>query len=188
VEENPHGGEFLMGVRNGKEIYRSLDPQGARELKRNAEETLREGIPNQRKFLEVQEGCNAQASDIYPVLRDSNSLMSREIETYLQRIPFLKLIPDIKIWMGHAITQRDRYMAAKNGKTENQAQRRITQAVRTKVAPVIPRSRGVITTPRGADVDQALKTLKEKGDADAAEKWLEAKWAKPARSNIERVQ
>lgn len=184
---NPNGGDFPLYKKNGEDVYKNLDTEGTVDLKLKAERTRDKGIPMKQKFLEEQKAWDAQADEIYPQLKDRNSLMSRQIDEYLRQIPVLRLVPDIRIWMGHALTRRNEYFAEQQGKARKETRERITQSVRQKVAPIIPRSRGSIIPRSGADLDKALETLKQKGDADAAERWLEAKWAKP-QSKIERVQ
>lgn len=177
--ENPTGGEYVLGKdKEGNEITQFVeDAKGVTSLRMKADDILREGIPERKKFLEKRKEANGVAAEIYPDLRNPKSDLSLEATQLLRSLPALQAVPDIMIWLAHAITGRNLYLA-KNGKgkttKQSETASRIVKSVKTVVAPKMPATRGMV--PRsGAHLDKAKKDLEEKGDAESAERYLEAK-------------
>lgn len=175
--KNPNGGEAVVGKdpKTGEDITKYLSDEEAVSLKLAAEATLRDGIPNRRNFLAARNEADHIAKQIYPDLADANSPVTRFVNDTLRALPALQLVPDIKIWLGHALRGFVQFNAERNGKGKNDVQKKIVQSATTKKAPTLAKTRGFIPRVSDADLDKATKDLQTKGDAEAAEKWLEAK-------------
>lgn len=199
AEENRQGGDFVYGKDGNEELSRELSAKEVTGLKLAAEATLRD-MPLRRsyveKFSEAKARAEAAVSESYPNLSDPNSDEAKEVEYYLRTVPALRQIPDIKLWLGHALRGRSEWLAERNGKSkaksDNGKADRIAKSVQEtrKVAPVIPKSRGVITRGnRTAEVDKATESLERRGTQDDGVAWLEARGiGGGSKSTIERVE
>lgn len=185
-EHNRNGGTAKIG---DDEV--ELDSDQVIDLKLGCEKTLREGIPNRRQYIQNRLQMDAKAVEIYPELRDPTSVFRQESDDILRAFPILQKLPDVRIWIGHAIAGRNAYLAKANGKTKGKqsSTSRIVKSAKTKVAPTTAKTRGFV--PRGSSVDKetARKDLQQKGDADSAEKYLEKLGVGGGRSTkFERVE
>jgi len=178
AERNRGGGEcpiFGKKDKDGNPVTQELDEEGVTNLKLGCEKVLRDGIPNRGQYLEQYEEYNSQAVEIYPELKDGNSAFYKEAAGLMAALRQGFIPPDVWIWIGHAIKAKNEYLASHNGSGKADATKKIVKSAKTKVAPTATKTRGFVPRVARADLDKADKTLKEKGDADSAERWLEAK-------------
>jgi hypothetical protein len=92
--------------------------------------------------------------------------------TFLRNMPELQRDPECWLWISRAI--RGWQLEANSRKASPQASaQKILRAKTQSKAPVTPTPRGMVRKATNADFDTAKKQLAERGDEDAALKYLE---------------
>lgn len=149
------------------------------EMKLDAENALRKLIPARRQYLTARTQMDSAAKQIYEPFQDPSSQWSQEAAAILKIVPELERVPDVMVWIGHALHRRDEFVSSmakdNNGQSvpaNNDAQR-IVDNTRHAKAPSVPADRGFTMT-RDADVEGARKRMKSEGGDEATEDFIAA--------------
>jgi hypothetical protein len=181
AERNRGGAWDVKTGRNpdGSDKTEDFSEQQITDMKLDAENALRKLIPQRRNYLAQRTQMDSAAKQIYEPLQDPNSQWSQEAAAILRIVPELERVPDVLVWIGHALHRRDEFVASlakDNGgnlaPVNNDAQR-IVENTRTAKAPSVPADRGFTQT-RDADVETARKRMKAGGGEEATEDFIAA--------------
>jgi hypothetical protein len=181
AERNRGGAWDVTTGRNadGSPKQEDFTEQQITDMKLDAENALRKLIPQRRQYLTARTQMDSAAKQVYPELEDPQSQWSQEAAAILRIVPELERVPDVLVWIGHALHRRDEFVASmakdNNGATlpANNDARRIVDNVRQAKAPSVPADRGFTTT-RDADVETARKRMKADGGEEATEDFIAA--------------
>jgi hypothetical protein len=184
--------EFAERNRGGAwDVPTGRNPDGSRktedfsekqitEMKLDAENALRKLIPQRRNYLAQRTQMDSAAKQIYEPLQDPNSQWSQEAAAILRIVPELERVPDVLVWIGHALHRRDEFVASlpkdnngANGAAPNNDAQRIVENAKQRSAPSVPANRGFTQT-RDADVETARKRMKSEGGDEATEDFIAA--------------
>jgi hypothetical protein len=207
LDENPTLDEIDVIVgkdKNGEPITESFTRKALVTMRENAEYALSDLIPQREKILAARDQADTLALRIYPQFaeNDGDNEWSGFVRDTLAQIPALAKIPDIAIWLGHAIVGRAATLErlekqyGKNGDRVADsipgAAREIVSAAsrKFKVAPQVSTGRVPSQTlpRRGADVESARKSMKARpGDDDAMEAFIDAKLFRTPKRGYEKV-
>jgi hypothetical protein len=183
AEENRDGAfDVLVGKdAKGNEIRRDFSAKDIVKLRVTAERALRKDVPQRRQYLAARSQMDAEALKVYPQFKDRNSPWSQEASMLLQTVPELERVPDVLVWIGHALRGRDAFVkeleARKNGEPPEKVEadaKRIMSARRTPKAPSIPSDRGFSQRPGADNVEAAKQRLEKQGGDEAMEDYIGA--------------
>ncbi len=192
----PNGVEGVVTGKNpdGSDKTESFDAEQIADMRYKADKALRKDIPNRQKLLEQRDQLivatqrsEADALGKYPEFKDPENPMRKEAVELFRANPNLGAVlgPDALLWMARALKGKSLESNGTNG-SENDSVNRITQAARTKIAPITTKTRSMPER-KGADVAGAKKQLEEKGTMDAAEALVGALLA-PRRGTAKKVE
>ena len=196
AEKNRDGAEgVLIGTaKDGAEIRRDLTPDEVAEMRYKADKALRKDLPLRRAFLSQRYDQDRKAIEAYPDLAKADTDLCQNVVGTLQRIPQLESVvgPDVAIWIADAFAGRAARLSkngnGSNGKTPSTASV-IAKSAQTRIAPT--KTSRSIPERKGTDLAAAKKRLEDEGTQEAADAYLEAKWAsrssggaKPVASSI----
>jgi hypothetical protein len=203
LDENPNSDQIEVVVgknKDGEPVTESFSRRKLSDMKLNAEHALNNLIPQRGKLLAAREQMDAIAGQVYPEFtqHEGNNEWSRFVQQTLAQIPQLAQIPDIAIWLGHALMGRQVTLERlqkeynKNGARGDLSPvaKKILSAPKIATAPAIATRRVPSSTlpRRGADVEAARKTMKARpGDDDAMEAFIDAKLFRGASRGYEKV-
>ena len=180
AERNRGGAWDVTTGRNpdGSRKTESFSAEQITDMKLDAENALRKLIPARRNYLTARTQMDSAAKQIYEPLQDPNSQWSQEAAAILRIVPELERVPDVLVWIGHALHRRDEFVASlpkdNNGAAEpNNDAQRIVENAKQRTAPSVPANRGFTQT-RDADVETARKRMKAGGGEEATEDFIGA--------------
>jgi hypothetical protein len=181
AELNRNGAYDVVTGRNpdGSEKREDFTEEEITKMKLSAERALRHLIPERRQYLAARAQMDSAAKAIYPPLQDPSSQWSREAAEILKVVPELERIPDVLVWLGHALYRRDEFVASLPQDTgapqRDQANdaKRIVENSRTQRAPSVPVDRG-FSQRRDADVEAARKTMRSEKTDESMEDYIGA--------------
>ena len=160
---NPDGGTFQD--ENGEEHV--IDMDRAREIALTVRRDLRDNIPTRREDLRQRQQITAQATEIFPWMKDQNSPEFTEVATSLARSPRLKRFYDefnqAPLFMGYVM----------EGIRSVQARSKKAPATRAPAVPT-PSTRST-TQPKSSkrNSNALLERAKATGDRGAVTDYLE---------------
>ena len=204
LDENPSAEfvEVIVGKdKDGQPITEDVPRKKLVNMKIAAEHALTVLIPQKEKLLAAREQADALAVRVYPQFaeNDGDNEWAGFVRQVLAEVPALTRVPDIAMWIGHALegrrvtVERLKQERAQNGQTGAEippVARRILSTPRMKSAPPTTARRVPSQTlpRRGADVEAARKTMKARpGDNDAMEAFIDAKLFRGASRGYEKV-
>lgn len=177
AELNPDGADDVpVKQQDGTEKRLNFTREQLVDMKLDAEDMLRNGIPQRRTYLAKRQRNDLETLEIYPELKDEKSGWVALGQQFLTTVPELQRDPEVWRWIARAIRGYQVEMALKDGKgapSKNGASA-VAAAKRQTKAPIVPKTRGLSRRRPGGDVDTALTELKTKGDAESGEKYLES--------------
>lgn len=183
AEENRDGAyDVTIGKdAKGNDIKRDFSPSEVTKLRLTAERALRREVPQRRQYLAARSQMDAQAVKVYPQFKDPKSQWSQEAAQLLQTVPELERVPDVLVWLGHALRGRDQFVkeleASKNGQSPEKVtadSKRIISAKKTPTAPSIPSDRGFSQRRIADNVEAAKQRLEKDGGDEAMEDYISA--------------
>jgi hypothetical protein len=194
LDENPTAEaiDIIVGKdKNGEPITESFTRKVLSDMKSDAENALSEMIPQRERILVDRSKADALAIKVYPQFteNDGDNEWAGFVRETLGAYPQLAKVPDIVMWLGHALEGRNvtverlKKEMGKNGATGATAAgspiaRRILSNPVIKNAPPVSAARVPSQTipRRGADVEAARKRMKANPSSDEAmEDFIDAK-------------
>jgi len=207
LDENPTDAEIEVVVgkdKDGQPITESYSRKRLTNMKLAAEHALTVLIPQKAKLMAAREQAEAVTVKVYPQFaeNDGDNEWAAFVRQTLAEFPELSRVPDISMWLGHALegrrvtVERLQKERGTNGAEErssippNTVAKRILSTPRIRSAPPTAARRVPSQTmpSRGADVEAARKTMKARpGDDDAMEAFIDAKLFKGASRGYSRI-
>ena len=210
LDEQPGSSvEVMTGYKDGQPVSEQFTRESASEIKQNAEYVLSEIIPEREKVLVARAQCDEIAARVYPQFteNDGDNEWAQFVRDSLARVPALAKVPDIAMWIGHALVgraitvERLKKEMAKNGDvapgvaeraapTMSPNARRILSAPKMKASPPVSAARvpSQSVPRRGVDVEAARKVMKANpGSDEAMAAYIDAKLFKGASRGYEKV-
>ena len=194
LDENPTLDEIELVVgksQDGQDRTETFTRRQLSEMRRKADHALSNLIPERGRILAQRAQADAMAMQVYPQFaeHDGNNEWSGFVRETLALFPALAKVPDIAIWLGHALEGRRVTLerltkqfgnGATAAGTPSTAREIISAASRStfrKAPPVSTQRVPSQTTPRrGADVEGARKVMKANpGSDEAMEAFIDAK-------------
>ena len=189
LDENPGLDEIELPI--GKDKTKMFSRRELSDMRIDADHALSKLIPERRQLLAQRGQADAMAQKIYPQLTEESGEWTGFVQQTLAQFPDLGRVPDIAIWLGHALYGRQIRLneltkeldkggkpASPNG--ESSTANEIMAASRTafKKAPALSTGRvpSQSTPRRGADVEVARKAMRANpGSDEALENFIDAK-------------
>jgi hypothetical protein len=204
LEENRHDDEIELPVgrdRNGEMKYKAFPRRELVDMKLNSERALSDWVPQRERVLVARSQADALAQRVYPQFDENggDNEWTGFVRWTLGQYPQLAKVPDIVMWIGHALHGREdtvarlkkEYLPNQAPKTEtNSVANRILSEKKFKAAPAVSTGRvpSQSMPRRGADVEAARKTMQARpGDDDALEAYIDAKLFRGASRGYEKV-
>ena len=194
LDENPTLDEIEIVVgkdKQGEPVTETFTRRKLIDMREDAERARSKFVPERQNVLVARQQADALALKVYPQFAENegDNQWTGFVQDTLARIPDLAKVPDIAIWLGHALTGRQvtlerlQKQIGKNGElgeTPPGTAKEILSAASRKFKAAPPVSTGRVpsqSTPRrGADVEAARKTMRARpGDDDAMEAFIDAK-------------
>lgn len=190
LDENPRDDEIEAVVgrnKDGEPRTETFTRKQLVSMRLNAEHALSKLIPDREQMLAKRAQADSLAMEVYPQFKENggDNEWSGFVRETLAILPQLAKVPDIAIWLGHALTGRQMTLERLQKKYGGNAQvppvgEHLVAASKARFKPAPPVSTGRVpsqSTPRrGADVEAARKSMKARpGDDEAMEAFIDAK-------------
>jgi len=197
--------EVVTGKKDGQDVVERYTREQASDIKRRSGHVLNNLIPERGKLLGERAKADALAVKVYPQFaeNDGDNEWAGFVRDTLAQIPALAQVPDIAMWLGHALVgrgitvERLKKEMGKNGSTGpaetstmSPTARKILSAPKMKSSPPVAATRVPSQTipRRGADVEAARKKMKANpGSDEAMGEFIDAKLFRGASRGYEKV-